>query len=135
MMQCGVRHHGIEVAQFASDVEDVAVLPVHRRVREALLGPLQNRLVDVDRDHPGYAPRQARGQEPVATSDVKHGDCVIGNGRVELGVVMNVDIPRRVGAAERRCAANHAARQLISMLSLSRAWKLTLTYPLFGLRT
>lgn len=68
--------------------------PRHSGGREALLGSLQNRLVDIHSDDIRYALRQASSQKAVAAANVECGRRVRRNARVELAVVVDVDVPR-----------------------------------------
>jgi methyltransferase (TIGR00027 family) len=94
MVQGGIGHDGVEAAQSFARVEDVSERPGHLGVGEALLGPLQNRTVDIHSDDVRNALRQASGQKPVAAANFEHRRHVGWNGRVKLAVVVDVDVPR-----------------------------------------
>lgn len=94
MVQGRVGDDGVEAAKSVAGIEDVPLPPRHSGGREALLGSLQNRLVDIHSDDIRYALRQASGQKAVAAANVECGRRVRRNARVELAVVVDVDVPR-----------------------------------------
>jgi methyltransferase (TIGR00027 family) len=94
VVQGCVGDDGVEAAKFVAGIEDVPVPPRHSGGREALLGSLQNRLVDIHSDDMRYALRQASGQKTVAAANVERGRRVRWDALVQLAVVVDVDVPR-----------------------------------------